>query len=223
MYRITWRKIRRFINPIIGLLLIAIGTEACFQNRLVSPELDIYQAAEQKHLAESEKGFCDYIASVIDHQRAHTGRMTASAPHNVFYYAAACKNKGYLQSNATGLASDSEEHLLLRAALCGNQAALKLYQEQYGIALQPRFELFENADGFYIKEVSAFEAPHHDDFPYNSITGDNFCGYAETEFTTAGIFLTPVVLVPTLIIGAPFVVVGGVVYVLSFGTINFFS
>ena len=63
----------------------------------------------------------------------------------------------------------------------------------------------------------------HERFPYTSITGDSFCGYAETEFTTAGILLTPIVLIPTIVIGAPFVIVGGVVYALSFGTINFFS
>jgi hypothetical protein len=224
LFKTIWRKILRFTSPTVGLLIIAICTEACFQNKLVPPELDIYQLAEKKHLTDSEVEFCDYIASVIDYQRAHTGRMTASAPHNVFLYAAECKDRGHLKSvKNSGLASNSEEHLLLRAALCGNHEALKLYKEKFGVELQPKFKLFEDSDGYYMKEVSAFEAPQHERFPYTSITGDSFCGYAETEFTTAGILLTPIVLIPTIVIGAPFVIVGGVVYVLSFGTINFFS
>lgn len=209
------------VRSVIVFVLISVLTEACFKHKLVSSELEIYQRAEQKNKAESERTFCNYIASVVDHKRYHTGRMTASAPPTIFYYAARCKNDGLLQSNTSGLASDSEERLLLRAALCGYEPALQLYRENFQPDVEPLFKLSEKSDGLYIKKVHFFSAPSDARFPYSSVRGDNFCGYAKTEFTATGIILTPIVLIPTLVIGAPFALIGGVVYVLV-STINFF-
>lgn len=211
-----------FLRTAATLLVLNGSFSSCFKYQLVQPELQIQQDAIERDGKLPQAEFCALIGTQLNHMRAHTGRMQASAPPPIFYYAALCKEQQLLAEPAGAASEYSVEQLLVRAALCGNLEAVRKGLNDYHLQVSPLYSQTVDDGELYLEERAFFGTRAHPEFPGVEIRPDSFCGYAETRFTTVGVITTPFVLVPTLILGAPFLVIGGVVYAVTLGQVNLF-
>ena len=194
----------------------------CFKNKMSAPEIQILEKTVKLKKESSQEEFCKYISSVISYQRNTLGRRYVGPPPLVSFYAIECLENNMLDQKFFLFNKPATKHnLLYRSAICGEENAIELVKSQ-DKEFSPRFRPMFDGKDYYLEDNNPLGPSSDKRFPYASIDEEIFCGYAETEFTAVGMLATPIVLIPTLIIGAPFVIIGGVVYIISLGTVNLF-
>jgi hypothetical protein len=198
---------------LLSTLLVFSG---CFKYKMALPEIELVNEANQMKEEVTVEEFCEYISSIIGHQRNIVGRMYVSAPPIISFYALECLKKGMLKEKYFIFNVDTtEENLLYRSALCGEENAIALVRSSLDKDFKPRFSQRLEDNEYYLDDNEIFAQPSDDRFPRVSIDGRNFCGYGDLEFSiTESAF--------NLLVAMPVGVVGVGIYLVSFGTINIF-
>jgi hypothetical protein len=180
------------------------------------PEIELVNEANQMKEEVTSEKFCEYISSIIGHQRNIVGRMYVSAPPIISFYALECLKKGMLKEKYFIFNVDTtEENLLYRSALCGDENAIALVKTYHDKDFKPRFSQRLEDNEYYLDDNEIFAQPSDDRFPRVSIDGRNFCGYGDLEFSITETAFN-------LLVAMPVGVVGVGIYLVSFGTINIF-
>jgi hypothetical protein len=180
------------------------------------PEVELVNRAKEMKEEVTSEEFCEHISSIINHQRNIMGRMYVSAPPIISFYALNCLKRGMLKEKYFIFNVDTtEENLLYRSALCGEEDAIALVRSYHDKDFKPRFSQRLSNNEYYLDDNEIFAQPSDDRFPRVSIDGRNFCGYGDLEFSiTETAFY--------LLVAMPVGIVGVGVYLVSFGTINIF-
>ena len=197
----------------LSTLLVFSG---CFKYKMALPEIDLVNRAKEMKEEVTSEEFCEYISSIINHQRNVMGRMYVSAPPIISSYALECLQRSMLKEKYFIFnVPITEENLLYRSALCGEEEAVALVRSSLDKDFKPRFSQRLEDNEYYLDDNEIFAQPSDDRFPRVSIDGRNFCGYGDLEFSFKETAFNLLVAMPVGIVG-----VG--IYLVSFGTINIF-
>jgi len=123
------------------ILLSALMASGCYKSKMALPEVELMNKAEEmRSKGASTQEFCNYISSVAIHQRHILGRMYVSSPPIISTYALDCLKRGMLTEKFFIFnIPATEEKLLYRSALCGEEHAINLVVRNYDSQFKPRF------------------------------------------------------------------------------------